>query len=232
MKRFFVMAISIALILTVLVPVMAQDSTNTADERLFVLANGMGAGIVEIVVAPARGVYRRNLNRLHLSGFLLEDKAFFEIVLHDNFRGVNSFDIAVVTIDGRGVAHQNVKLNFSDEATPILEVSRTRSPSSFEDHGGAIGALAGGLTSVTILSMSTLAIVSSSRDTIIVNRGWLHKVLRPQPPLHMQKPPRVIKGPGKFYIIPVVAMIGGYLIGNQFEQALRSRGLDVQVRYL
>jgi len=120
MKRKSVpmMVVAIALLLAGMVPAAAQS--NKAD---LIIRNGTGGEISKLVISPAKARYPKNQDCLVFKKLAISDTATFTVALPDQFKGIDAFDIDLVSDGKRYKTQKEVNINFKSEKLPTLELS-------------------------------------------------------------------------------------------------------------
>jgi len=203
MKRKSV-AMTVVAVAVLLAGIPAFAQANKAD---IVIGNGTGGQITTMIISPAKAKYPKNQNCLEFKGLAISDKATFGVALPEQLKGIDAFDIELVSSGKRYKTQKEVTVNSKIRKIPTLELSRTGKDSTRAFIGAAVGGVGGAAVAtvlsgtITVITMETLAVVGAVLG------------------------PTIVCVPAVF--IPVALGAGGYLIGK----ALTSRGLDVQVYY-
>jgi len=172
-----------------------------------IIGNGTGGEITTLIISPAKAKYPKNQNCLAFKGLAISDTATFAVDMPDQFKGIDAFDIELVSGGKRYKTQKEVNINFKSGKLPTLELSRNGKDSTRALIGATVGGVGG----------AAVATALSGTITGIIFETFAGAVLGPSVCL-LTVP---------VAIIPVALGAGGYLIGR----ALTPGGLNVQVSY-
>ena len=212
-QKVLMAVLAIAFVLGSVVPAAAQ----TAGAKL-VIGNGTGGEITAMIISPAKENYPKNENRCAFQGLTVNDKEAFTVVIPENLRGMDTFDIEIVSKGKRYVTQMGVKIDFNRGA-PTLELSRKGKEST----RGLIGAAVGGAGGVAAVAVTATAFYTGTigqafyAAALAQALGVAGSIIGGG----------MFSGIGVVAAIPVALGVGGFLIGR----ALTPDGLDVQVIY-
>jgi len=186
-----------------------------------IIGNGTGGKITTLIISPAKAKYPKNENRLAFQGLDIKDTNTFAVVLPAQLKGVDTFDIEIISEGKRYVTKKGVKIDFQKGKTPSLELSRNGKDST----RAIIGAAAGGVGGVTAIAATATAIYSG---TLMLGQALYAAALAEALGIAGSiVGGGMLCGIGVVAAIPVALLTGGYLIGK----ALTPGGLDVHVYY-
>ena len=206
-KSVSMMVVAIALLLAGL-PAFAKGNKEDQIKEDLLIGNGTGDVITTLLISPTKKKFPNNENRVAFQGLAINDKATFAVLLPEQLKGVDTFDVEIICDGGkRYVTKKGVNINFKSGKLPTLELSRNGKDSTRALIGAAAGGV-GGAAAATALSGTITGIIFETFAGAVLG-------------------PSVCLLTVPVAIIPVALGAGGYLIGR----ALTPGGLNVQVSY-
>lgn len=106
-------------------------------------SNGTGIAITEIQVRPSQKLYRNNVNVFSLANLALVDTGILAVVLPDNIKGLDGYDLTIITEDAKVYKTKvSVNLPITDQPS-LLDLTFKNKKSTLEtiaenDGGGAL----------------------------------------------------------------------------------------------
>jgi len=199
-----------------LVPAAAQGGK----EKL-VIGNGTGGEITALFISPAKAKYPKNKECLSIKDLKVKDADIFNVALPAQFKGIDTFDIEVVSGGKHYKTKKGVNINFKSGKLPTLELSRNGKAST----RAVIGAAAGGVGGVAAVAVTATALYTG---TIMIGQALYAAALAEALCVAGSiVGGGMLSGIGVVAAIPVALGTGGYLVGR----ALTSGGLDIQIYY-
>lgn len=186
-----------------------------------IIGNGTGREITTLLISPAKTKYPKNENRLAFKDLKVKDAGIFAVVLPEQFKGIDTFDIEIVSGGKRYVTKKGIKIDFKRGKTPTLELSRNGKDST----RALIGAAGGGVGGVAAVAATATAIYTG---TIMIGQAlYVAALAEALCVAGSIVGGGMLSGVGVVAAIPVALGVGGYLVGRAFTPG----GLDVQVYY-
>jgi len=216
MKRKSVLMTVLAVALTMagnLVPAAAQ-----AAKADLIIGNGTGGEITAMIISPAKGKYPKNENRLAFKGLAVKDTDVFSVVLPEQFKELDTFDIELMSNGKRFVTKKEVKIDLKRSKPPVLELSKNGKDST----RALIGATAGGVGGVAAVA-ATATVLYTGFGMAVGDLALLH-ALGVAGSIFGGG---ILLGSCVVAAIPVALGVWGYLVGR----AITPSGLDVQAYY-
>jgi len=189
------------------IPAFAKGNKEDHIKADLIIGNGTGGEITKLTITPARAKYQ-NQNCLVFKKLAISDTAIFAVALPDQFKGIDSFDIEMISGGKRYKNQKEVNINFKSGKLPTLELSLTGKDST----RALIGAAAGGVGGVVVADATATALSGTVMETFLTRTF---------------SGPSIIPDLFGFFTIPVVLGTGCYLIGR----ALTTGKLDFEIYY-
>jgi hypothetical protein len=217
-ERKFLMT-AVAVMLALAANVVPAAANGTQDK--LVIGNGTGKELTALIITPAKAKYPGNQNCLAFQGLEVNDESVFAVTIPEQFKGIDTFDIEIVSGGKRYVTNKAVKINLESGKLPTFELSRTGKKSTRALAGAAAGSVGG----VTAVAATATALYSG---TIVfgysLGAAALFDILTLAGSIVGGG---MLSGIGVVAAIPVALGTSGFLIGR----ALTPGGLDAQVYY-
>jgi hypothetical protein len=191
-------------------------------EVIINFGNGTGGAITALQISPAKAKYPGNGDCMGFQGLNVKDGETFAMVLPEQLKGMDTFDIELISGGKRYVSPaRGVAINLANGKIPTLELSRNGRSSTRANIGAAVGGVGGvGAVATTATALWTGTVMlgqavgaAAITEALTVAGGIVGGGM--------------LAGVGVVAAIPVALGVGGFFIGR----ALTPRGLAVQVYY-
>ena len=186
-----------------------------------IIGNGSGGEITALIISPAKKKYPNNENRLAFKGIAVRDTDTFAVTLPEQLKGIDTFDIEMISNGKRYVTKKGVRIDFQKGKIPMMELSRNGKDST----RAIIGAAAGGVGGVAAIAVTATALYTG---TIMIGQAlYVAALAEALCVAGGIVGGGMLSGIGVVAAIPVAIGVGGYMVGRAFTPG----GLDVQVYY-
>jgi hypothetical protein len=145
MKERKILMTAVAVMLALAVNVVPATAKETQDK--LVIGNGTGGEMTALIITPAKARYPGNQNRLAFQGLNVSDGSVFAVTIPEQFKGIDTFDIEIISKGRRYVTKKGIKINLESGRIPTLELSRAGKDST-RALAGAVADGAGGVVAV------------------------------------------------------------------------------------
>jgi len=219
-RKNVLMAIAAIMLLAGL-PAFAKGNKEDQIKADLIIGNGTGGEITTLIISPAKAKYPKNKNRLAFQGLAISDTATFAVALPNELKGIDTFDIEMISGRKHYKTKKGVNINFKSGKLPTLELSRNGKDST----RAIIGAAAGGVGGVVAVAATATALYTG---TIMIGQAlYVAALAEALCVAGSIVGGGMLSGIGVVAAIPVAFVTGGFLVGR----ALTPGGLDVQVYY-
>jgi hypothetical protein len=157
-RKNVLMAVA-AIMLLAGIPAFAKGNKEDQIKADLIIGNGTGDVITTLILSPAKAKYpSQNENRLAFQGLAVNDKATFAVLLPEQLKGVDTFDIEIISGGKHYKTKKGVNINFKSGKLPTLELSRNGKDST----RALIGAAAGGVGGVAAVAATATALYTGT----------------------------------------------------------------------